>query len=156
MALFIAVQTYATERRGRSEWITLGDAAESNATEKSWVLDAYPDAFEPLEVRWEGSGESDALFIAVTTFVTSLRGHDEWVNAGEIAGAGSWVLDAHPEAFRPLFVKWRAPAPNVHLSAKAAKAASGFVTSDSLASPAVSPATLHKSRGGGRPRKIES
>lgn len=53
MALFIAVQAFATERRGRSEMINPGDVAGS----KSWVVATYPDAFRPLEVRWPNPPE---------------------------------------------------------------------------------------------------
>lgn len=53
MALFIAVQAFATERRGRSEMINPGDVAGS----RSWVVATYPEAFRPLEVRWPDPAE---------------------------------------------------------------------------------------------------
>lgn len=55
MALFIAVQTFVTERRGRSEIIEAGQIAHA----RSWPVGLHPAAFAPLEVRWPAEPGSD-------------------------------------------------------------------------------------------------
>jgi hypothetical protein len=52
-----------------------------------------------------------ALFIAVESLMTAHCGRAEWITVGDIAEAGSWVIDEHPDSFRPLTVRWPAPPP---------------------------------------------
>lgn len=85
------------------------------------------------------------LFIAVETVVTERRGRSEWVQAGDIAEAGSWPLEHVSHIFRPLQVRFRAPKDN------SAPAPPPNENEEGATSPATSPAAMK--RRGGRPRK---
>ena len=91
------------------------------------------------------------LFIAVDTFVSARRGRSEWVSAGDIAEPGSWPLEAHPAAFRPLEIRFKAP-PRQSV-APGEKPVEPKVDAALLQSPAVSPQAVHRKSGGGRPRQ---
>jgi hypothetical protein len=47
--LLIAVDTFVTERRGRSEIVSAGDLAEHG----SWPVELHPAAFRLVEIRWK-------------------------------------------------------------------------------------------------------
>jgi hypothetical protein len=47
--LLIAVETFVTERRGRSEIVSAGELAEHG----SWPVELHPAAFRVAEVRWK-------------------------------------------------------------------------------------------------------
>lgn len=94
------------------------------------------------------------LFIAVETFVTERRDRSEIVNAGEVAGSRSWVVDVNPSAFRPLEVRWPdPPVPPVNKDGPEPSESGGVSAAVSVAGAQkpVSPASLK--RGPGRPRK---
>lgn len=83
--------------------------------------------------------DHNELLIATTTFLSTHRGRDTWINAGDVAENGSWPVAVYPDAFQPLEIRWLAP------NSRRLK----FLRSDS-SSAAVSPASIRRHVGRGR------
>ena len=74
-----------------------------------------------------------SLFIATTTFQTTIHGVEEWITQGQIAEPNSWPVRHWPDAFVPLAIDYPADLKR------------GRATTETL-----SPAALLKRRGGRR------
>lgn len=49
------------------------------------------------------------LYICTQTSVSNRHGRETWITPGQVAEAGSWVLDVSPRSFRLLAVDYPAP-----------------------------------------------